>query len=376
MILAPYSVSEQKLKGRRYQDSELFFSDFMIDRDRIIGSRAFRRLEHKTQVFISDNGDHDRSRLTHSLEAAHIAKIIAKALYLCDDLAENITLAHDLGHAPFGHAGEEALNEVIKHYNISFDHNAHALKIVTQLENYSSNFPGLNLTWEFLEGLVKHNGPLFNPHPIISNYNKTQDLMLDKYASLEAQTAAISDDIAYNSHDIEDGFRSKILNIEDLQEITILHDIIAKIYQKDKNINNNLLVQHTIRSLRHIMINDVIINSKNYIEKNHINSVEDVREQPKNIICFSDEMEKHHQELKKFLMSKLYTNYVVKKMSMKGKKCIRGLFEIYMNDISCLPTSWRTNISLLEEQEKAIVICDFIAGMSDRYALSEYAAFG
>lgn len=374
-MIAEFACCPSKSKGRFFKEEDSFFSCFEEDRNRIIESRSFRRLEHKTQVFISSNGDHDRSRLTHSIEASHIARIISGSLNLCADLAENITLAHDIGHAPFGHGGEDALKELMREFGLDFDHNSHALKLLTKLERYSINHPGLNLTWEFLEGLVKHNGPIKKPSSIILEYNNKQDLMLDKNSSLEAQVAAISDDIAYNNHDIDDGFRSGILNLADIREIEELNLIIEDVARKNKGMGDNQLVYETIKIMRFNMIRDVIYNTKRKLDDLYIESLSDIYEAGQRIVEFSPEMEIYHQKIKKLLMKKLYTHYLVKKMTMKGSRCVKGLFEIYMSDINCLPTSWRANISLLDDKEKAIVICDFIAGMSDRYALEEYLSY-
>lgn len=374
-MLANFACCPTKSQGRLFKEEDGLLSAFELDRNRIIESRAFRRLEHKTQVFISSNGDHDRSRLTHSLEASHIARIISRSLNLCSDLAENISLAHDIGHAPFGHAGEDALKELMKEFDLTFDHNSHSLKLLTKLEKLSVNHQGLNLSWEFLEGLVKHNGPIKNPSSIISEYNNKQDLLLNKYPSLEAQVAAISDDIAYNNHDIDDGFRSGILTLNDICEIEELNLIIEDLISKNKEIRDNQLIYETIRIMRFKMIKDVINNTKNNLLDLQIKSLSDIYESGRKIVEFSPEMEIYHQKIKKFLMKNLYTHYLVKKMTMKGKRCVKGLFEIYISDIDCLPTSWRVNIPLLDDKEKAIVICDFIAGMSDRYALKEYHSY-
>ncbi len=376
-MLTRLSAENNKLRGRLYKEDESFFllSDFEIDRARIVESKAFRRLEHKTQVFTSGKTDHDRSRLTHSIEVAHTARIITKSLGLSSNLAENLALAHDFGHAPFGHAGEDALKEMMNKFGLDFDHNAHSLKIITKLEKRAIYHEGLNLTWEFLEGLVKHNGPIDNPCLIIENYNNKHNLELSKYPSVEAQIAAISDDIAYNNHDIDDGFRSGILSVNQLREVEILNSLIEKIYSDHNNIEDRKLVSALVQKLKHMMIMDVIDNIRKEVKSYGITTSTEIRELNKNIASFSKEMEKHHQQIKSFLMKNLYSHYTIRKVSNLGKRCIKSLFEIFMNDFACLPSSWQNNICLLNDREKAIVVCDFIAGMSDRYALEEYRSF-
>jgi dGTPase len=375
-MLAKFACNQNNLRGRLYQEkfSLSILSPFEVDRNRVIESNAFRRLEHKTQVFVSNEGDHYRNRLTHSLEAAQVARIISKALNISVDLAENLTLAHDIGHAPFGHAGEDALNEVMAEYGLEFDHNSHAIKLLTELEEKYPEFDGLNLTWEFLEGMAKHNGPILNPSKVIENYSKKHNLELDKYSSLESQVSALSDDIAYNNHDIDDGFRAGFISIDELKNVNMFGDLIRQLETEYPGIEEHKLVHKAVSRMKAAMIMDAIENTKANIKKFDIQTIDDVRNLGQGIASFSDSMELYHQEIKAFLMSKVYRHDVILKMTQNGKMIIKELFHRYMNDISCLPLSWQTKI-LRDKKEAAIVVCDFIACMSDRYAITEYRSF-
>lgn len=376
-MLAKYACDHTKLKGRLHKEKREIsvFSSFDIDRDRIISSTAFRRLEHKTQVFVSNEGDHYRNRLTHSLEAAHIARVMSNALNISADLAENLTLAHDIGHAPFGHAGEEALKKVMQEYDLEFDHNSHAIKLLTCLEKKYPEFDGLNLTWEFLEGVAKHNGPILNPSKVIESYSRKHDLDLNKYSSLEAQISALADDIAYNNHDIEDGFRAGLLTIDELRDVSRLGVYINQVEREHSNLEDRILVYEAVQRMKNDMIIDAIENTKANIKKLAVETSQDVRNCNQALAVFSDLMESYHKEIKIFLMNKVYNHYSVRRMTNKGKRYIESLFYLYMDDLKCLPSSWQLNIALLERREAAIVVCDFIACMSDRYAMAEYHSF-
>ena len=375
-MLAAYASNPDNTRGRFYQDSGnlSIISPFENDRVRIIESTAFRRLEHKTQVFVSHEGDHYRNRLTHSLEAAQISRTISKALNISADLAESITLAHDLGHAPFGHAGEDALNEVMSEFNGVFDHNDHTIKLLTNLEQKFAQFDGLNLTWECLEGVAKHNRPLL-PKGFIAIYNNMHNLELDKFPSLEAQISSFSDDIAYNNHDIDDGFRAGFISIDDLYNVPIFGEVIAKTSLEYPGIEQHKLVHESVQRMKNIMILDLIKTTQANIKKYAIENCDDIRNANVPIAAFSNEIELYNRQIKTFLAKKVYKHYIVSRMGNKAKRVIKELFHIYMNDVGCLPENWQKNIALLNQQEKAVVICDFIACMTDRFAISEYRSF-
>jgi len=376
-----YKTKYTKSKGRYFKESESSYRNpFMRDRDRLIHSAAFRRLEHKTQVFVQHEGDNFRSRLTHTIEVAQIARTIASRLSLDSDLAETIALAHDLGHTPFGHAGEEALNNSMKNKG-GFDHNAQTLRIVTKLEKKYAAFDGLNLTWEALEGIVKHNGPLKNKVPtVIMDYQKLikknknfLNLNLDKFAGPEAQVAAISDDIAYCNHDIDDGLRAGLFELEALENIEHLGIVINSNRKKWKNIENKRLIHETIRNLINEMIEDVVSEYKNIIHKNNFKSVEDIRNHNNKVISFSQKMFIDNQKLRKFLFEKMYKHTIVNRMTLKAKSIVADLFDAFSSDISILPSEWREIAdNAKSDKELYRTISDYIAGMTDRYAVMEH----
>ncbi len=375
-MLASFACIPSKSKGRLCFESDItpIYSAFELDKSRIIESTAFRRLEYKTQVFVNHEGDHYRNRLTHSLEAALIARIISNSLQTSADLAETLTLAHDLGHAPFGHAGEAALNEAMQEFGENFDHNSHTIKILTKLENKFPQFDGLNLSWETIEGIAKHNGPLLHPSKIIIDYSTRHNLDLKNYPSLEAQVSSSADDIAYNNHDIDDGFRAGLLSIEQLRSVSLFGNLIDQVKFEYPQLEDDQLVHLAVQRMKNMMIMDLIETTKNNIENFSIKTQEDVRLLKNPLVKFSSEMELYHQEIKKFLMSKVYTHYSVSRMANKAKRVIKELFNLYMNDIGCLPTNWRID-KAASDKDKAIIICDFIACMTDRHAISEYRSF-
>lgn len=374
--LASFAVDENKSQGRLYQESyddSKYRSVFGRDRDRIINSSAFRRLQYKTQVFVNHEGDHYRTRLTHSLEVAQIARWIAGALRANKDLAEIVSLAHDLGHSPFGHAGEDALNEKMLNFG-GFSHNAHALKIITKLETRFIEFEGLNLSWEMLEGVVKHNGPIeSSSHFYINEYNSKHDLDLQNFSSIESQVSAISDDIAYNNHDIEDGLRANLFKVEDLFELPVIGQIYQEILAKYPNIKRELLVGEAKKRLTLEMVVDVIKTTQNNLSQNNIKTESDVRSAKKFMVHFSTEMEVAHQLLKKFLMQHMYRHSTVNIMASNAHKIVTELFDFYMKDPSCLPDE-RSEIAekISDQKTLAIMVSDYIAGMTDRYAIKEF----
>jgi dGTPase len=344
-------------------------NDFQRDRDRIIHSTAFRRLKHKTQVFVNTTGDHFRTRITHSLEVSQIARTLSKFFNLNEDLSETLSLAHDLGHTPFGHAGEDALNDCMKNYG-GFDHNIQTLRIITILENRYYDFKGLNLSFETLDGLIKHNGPVkdkkkFNKI-LGKNFFKNKINFLSN-ASLEAQIASISDDIAYNSHDLEDGLKANLFKLDDLQNIPILNKIIKKHIKNIKKNTIDLVIRQIIREIINEMVGDVITSIKKNIRVNQIRNLNDIYKSDKVIVCFSDQMKNFDMSIKKFLKQKMYYHSKVNLKTNYGKKIIIKLF----NKIKSNPKKY-INIKKYSSSSIERIICDYIAGMTDRYAINLY----
>ncbi|MDC1130576.1 deoxyguanosinetriphosphate triphosphohydrolase [Pelagibacteraceae bacterium] len=357
-------------RGRfKREKKTILRNDFQRDRDRIIHSTAFRRLKHKTQVFVNTSGDHFRTRITHSLEVSQIARTLSKFFNLNEDLSETLSLAHDLGHTPFGHAGEEALNQCMKKYG-GFDHNIQTLRIVNILENRYYDFNGLNLTFETLDGLIKHNGPVKNLNKfdkiLGKNFFKNK-IKFNNNTSLEAQIASISDDIAYNSHDLEDGLKSNLFKLNDLRNIPILNKIIFKHKNKFKKYSIDLIVRQIIRNIINEMVCDVIETTKKNIKLNNIKSLMDVYSSRKQIVCFSNNMQNFDFKIKNFLKEKMYFHKSVNKKTYFGKKIIRDLFLIIKKN----PKKY-INIKKYKNSNIERTICDYIAGMTDRYAINLY----
>lgn len=376
--LAPYALNPLRSKGRLYK-SENFpaRNEFQHDLQCIIHSASFRRLEYKTQVFVNDKGDHYRTRLTHSIEVSQIGKIIASSLGLSTDLTEVIALAHDLGHPPFGHAGEEELNKIMSERG-GFDHNANSLKLITEQEERYFAFDGLNLTWESLEGIVKHNGPLLGkysmdkePNKFILEFNKKFDLELKKFASLEAQVAAIADDIAYNVHDLEDGLRANLFNIDSLKAAGFMNEIIVKVEKLASGGDIHRTIHEILRRVLNLLIEDVIENAKKRIKEFNINSFYDVQDTSESIVKFSPEKQHFLNRLRAFLFKNMYRHSQVNRMTYKAKKIIVELFSVYINYQNCLPEKWQNKITQ-EKLDPYLVVCDYIAGMTDRFAMKEH----
>ncbi|MDC1212597.1 deoxyguanosinetriphosphate triphosphohydrolase [Pelagibacteraceae bacterium] len=344
-------------------------NDFQRDRDRIIHSTAFRRLKHKTQVFVNTSGDHFRTRITHSLEVSQIARTLSKFFNLNEDLSETLSLAHDLGHTPFGHAGEEALNSCMKEFG-GFDHNIQTLRIVNILENRYYNFNGLNLTFETLDGLIKHNGPVNNLtkfNTILGkNFFKNKIKFLNN-TSLEAQIASISDDIAYNSHDLEDGLKSNLFKLKDLANIPVLNKIISKHKKRFKKYSIDLIVRQIIRDIINEMVSDVIRTTIKNIKLNNIKNLNDVYKSKKKLVSFSNNMQKFDLKIKFFLKQNMYFHNSVKTKTNYGKKIIKNLFLL----INKNPKKY-INIKKYKNSSLERIICDYIAGMTDRYAINLY----
>lgn len=378
-MLAGFASDPSKSKGRLHLEKNglSILSPFELDRYRIIESTAFRRLEYKTQVFVNHEGDHYRNRLTHSLEAAEIAKIISKNLNISSELSESLTLAHDLGHAPFGHAGEDALQEVMQELGADFSHNIHTLTLVTEIENRHPQFKGMNLSWEMIDGIAKHNGPITDKDicPTLLSYAKSYDIELDKYSSLEAQISSLADDIAYNNHDIDDGFRAGLITIDELKELDIFGNILNQVISEYPESESHILLHEAIQRMKNMMIQDLIESTKNNIKKHNIKTNRDIRELKHPLAYFSEEIESYHQKIKKFLMAKVYTHHSVMRMANRGKRIIKELFSLYMDDFACLPGFLQTKLSSNNKKESAIIIGNFIACMSDRYAIAEYQSF-
>ena len=357
-------------KGRFFKEKKTSLrSDFQRDRDRIIHSTAFRRLKHKTQVFVNTTGDHFRTRITHSLEVAQIARTLCKFFNLNEDLCETLSLAHDLGHTPFGHAGEDALNECMKKFG-GFDHNIQTIRIALFLENRYYEFKGLNLTLETIDGLLKHNGPikkLKKYNSIIGKNYFTNKINFSTYPSLEAQIASISDDIAYNSHDLEDGLKSNLFKLKDLEKIPILKNIIFRHTKRKNNYSMDLIIRQIIREIINEMVKDVIKTTKYNIKKYHLNNLNKVYRAHYPIVNFSKQMNKFDKKIKHFLRQKMYYNKKVKKNTNQGKKIIKKLFSAIQRN----PSKY-INVSKYDKSNIARSICDFIAGMTDRYAINLY----
>ncbi len=349
------------------EKGSLFRNYYQRDRDRIIHSTAFRRLKHKTQVFVNTTGDHYRTRITHSLEVSQIARSFAKIFKLNEDLCESLSLAHDLGHSPFGHAGEVALNECMESYG-GFDHNIQTLRIVTLLENKYYKFKGLNLSLETLDGLIKHNGPVYQTkkfNEILGKNIFQNKIKFKKKPSLEAQLASISDDIAYNSHDLEDGVKANLFKIEDLKDIPVISDIIYKHHRKYKRKNEILILHQIVRDIINEMVKDIVINTKKNIKNQKIKKRIDIYKAEIPLVCFSDKMQEFDIAIKEFLTEKMYYNKSVLKKAKKGMSIISSLFNL----INKKPTKYIKKETIdLKKKERAV--CDFIAGMTDRYAIN------
>ena len=377
MLKKNFSTNFITSKGRLYKEKEdVNRSIYQRDRDRVIHSSAFRRLEHKTQVFVHHEGDHYRSRLTHSLEVSQIARTIARMLVLDEDLSEVIALAHDLGHTPFGHAGEEALNKSMSDYG-GFDHNAQTLRIITLLEKKYFSFDGLNLTWETLEGIVKHNGPLEKnnlPFAIQDYLKNGMNLEIETWCGPEAQVAALSDDIAYFSHDFEDGVRANFFTLEEIIDtFSILSDVKKNLNKKINDYSVKRIVNEIRRLIISKMILDLVIKTKENIKKFQPKSSQDVRLLGKPLIEFSDAMSLSMQEIRAFLTTKMYKHYEINRMTSKAKRIVSDLFKIYSQEADCLPNEWKLNYDKAKNSfSRNRIITDYIAGMTDRFAINEH----
>ena len=370
---AIFSTSFENSKGRLHNENESKNRNpFQRDRDRVIHSDSFRLLKHKTQVFLAHTGDYYRTRLTHSLEVSQISRSISRRLGLDEDLAEVLALSHDLGHPPFAHSGEEVLNKCMNDYD-GFDHNAQTLRILTSLEERYPSFNGLNLTWETLEGVVKHNGPLLDPHIVIKEYNKRHDLELNSYPGLEAQIASLSDDIAYNNHDIDDGFRAGFISLDDLKNIELFSEIIKEINSEFKSIDNYMIVKELIRRLIGLMVNDLIKNTKKNISKVSPKNAEEIRSHNGLIASFSDFFISQDTQIRNFLRSRVYEHNSIEKERVKSMRIIEEIFSKLIKNIDLLPIKLKEKCDSPYSKITARVICDYIASMTDRSVVENHA---
>jgi dGTPase len=367
---APYAV--QASRGRLHAEPEdTTRTPWQRDRDRIIHSRAFRRLQYKTQVFVFHEGDHFRTRLTHSIEVAQIARSLARRLRLDEDLAEALALAHDLGHPPFGHAGEEALDGVMRPHG-GFDHNAQSLKQVTLLERRYAGFDGLNLSWETLEGLAKHNGPVRRPAPYLARYNAGHDLELTTHASAEAQVAALADDIAYNNHDLEDGLRAGLFTLEEVAALPMPCRAMQAVRAAHPDLDPGRAAPEMVRRVISAMIQDVAEETGRRLAALDPASVEDIRAAREPVVAFSPAMKAANAEVREFLFERMYRHFRVNRAMQKSKRVVQMLFTLLHGGPQMLPDEWRARAAEPGTAATAEVVGDYIAGMTDRYALEEY----
>lgn len=369
---ARYAVSAANARGRLHPEPEAETrSPWQRDRDRIIHSSAFRKLQYKTQVFVNHEGDFYRTRLTHSIEVAQIARSIARALGLDEDLTEALALAHDLGHPPFGHAGEEALNLMMKPFG-GFDHNAQSLRIVTLLESRYAGWDGLNLTWETLEGLVKHNGPLRQPAAYIADYNDRYKLDLHTYPGAEAQVAAMADDIAYHSHDLDDGLRARLFAVDDLKHLPVVGEALAAARMSSLDVPPPRLRHETLRRVINVLVTDLITETGKRLAKLDPDSPDAIRRARHHVVAFSPAMADSNRAIKEFLFARMYRHWRVNRMSTKAKRLTEDLYRILHNDPTLLPDDWRARAGEGGMQKSATIVGDYVAGMTDRYAMDEH----
>lgn len=379
MPLAKYACRPDMSRGRVFEERpSRHRTDFQRDHDRIIHASAFRRLKYKTQVFVYDEGDHYRTRLTHTLEVAQVARALARSLMVCEDLAESVALAHDLGHTPFAHIGEEYLAKCMEPYG-GFEHNDQSLRVLTTLEHKYPQFLGLNLTWETLEGVVKHNGPhvLGESHIAVRELQAKMDLELDSHASIEAQVAALADDIAYNNHDVEDGLRAHLFTLEDIKDVPILGAAMNAVRSEyGGGLEHRYLVQETIREMIGGMVEDVLTETQKRLRELNPQNADDVRAAGRQMVAFSDEKKKAVDELRVFLFDRMYRHYTINRLHLKVERIVTDLFTAFTKNYKVLPDNWQARVveagGAENEQIRARIVCDYIAGMTDRYAIREH----
>jgi dGTPase len=371
---ATFSCDPALTRGRLVAEEESAHRTcFQRDRDRIIHSSAFRRLKHKTQVFVEHEGDYFRTRLTHSIEVAQVARTMAGALGLNEELTEAIALAHDLGHTPFGHTGEDALDVLMQPYG-GFDHNAQAVKIVTALERHYAEFDGLNLTWETLEGLAKHNGPVVGDLPhALSDYNARHDLELHTHASAEAQVAALSDDIAYNNHDLHDGLRAGLFTQDDICELPIVGAAFAEVDRLYPTLDPSRRMHEALRRVFGVMVSDVIATSRENIAQSGVQTAQDIRDLGAPTVLFSKELWRDLKVIRIFLFTRMYRAPSVVEMRARVTSVVEELFSLFMQQTDLLPSEWRADVERAQnETELARIVADYISGMTDRFAQQEH----
>ena len=380
-MLATYASDPTRTRGRLFKEDESAFREpFQRDRDRIIHSSAFRRLKHKTQVFVEHEGDYFRTRLTHSIEVAQVARTISGALGLNSHLTEAVALAHDLGHTPFGHTGEDALDALMAPYG-GFDHNAQALKIVTSLERHYAEWNGLNLSWETLEGIAKHNGPvtpLRGDGPVtgdlpfaLAEYDAQHCLELDSHAGAEAQVAALADDIAYNNHDLDDGLRAGLFTVDDICALPIIGEAFAEVDAKYPGLDAKRRRHEALRRVFGVMVGDVLVTSKRLLQEANPGSVEDIRALGRPVIRFSDPLWADLKLIRKFLFTRMYRAPSVVEMRKRVTKVVEDLFPLFLAEPERLPADWHEDLARAQGDEVIVarLVADYIAGMTDRFAL-------
>ncbi len=382
--LAPHASHPEQSRGRLVPEQESSRrSAFQRDRDRILHSTAFRRLAHKTQVFVYHEGDHYRTRLTHTIEVAQIARSIARVLAVDEDLTEAVALAHDLGHPPFGHAGEEALDRAMTGFG-GFDHNEQTFRILTSLERRYAAFDGLNLTWESLEGIAKHNGPLIGPGAsakhrargvpaTIARYSsEARDLELGGWPGVEAQVAALADDVAYNNHDIDDGLRAGLFEVADLAAVPVVGPVFAEVAARYPGLEQSRLIHESIRRLIDLMVRDLIDETRRRLAEAAPRHVEDIRRLDRAVVSFSPAMRENDRALKRFLFERMYRHERVFRATVEASQAVSELFAAYLADPVLLPAEWRAEAGKAGKPETARLVADYIAGMTDRYAFEAH----
>jgi dGTPase len=376
-IKAPYAEDPSKSRGRKVAESESATrTPFARDRDRIIHCTAFRRLKEKTQVFVAHEGDHFRTRLTHSLEVAQIARSLATALGLDADLAETIALAHDLGHPPFGHAGEDELQVQMQPYG-GFDHNVQTFRVVTKLERRYPRWEGLNLTWETLEGVIKHNGPVVDKlekpsWSAIAEFDADYDLRLGGWASAEAQVAALADDIAYNNHDVDDGVQAGLFQLDELRAIPLIGPHVVSATADHPGVDVGILRLEAVRRMIGAMVDDVLAETRRRAAAGKVGSPEDVRVLGHALVAFSREMVEDLSQLRTFLMERMYRHWRVNRTRSQARRMLAEMFQLFMGEPDVLPGEWYARTEGRDDAGRARVVCDYIAGMTDRYAIEEH----